>query len=1452
MTSASSGSLDDEALGDFDPVQAAEVKGSVERAELLRQLSKEIAHRRERGEWPTLGEYRERYPGLSQELNALFHRPSDLESLDRDPERPQPPLHEFEPQGIPRQLGDHHIFRFVAEGGMGYVYEAEQVSMGRCVALKVLKPEILSPNTLVRFRRESHAAGLLHHTNIVPVFGNGECAGFHYYTMQFIRGEGLDKVIAGLRRLRDSEPVPRPRPPATTLAVELSRSLCRDQFDRVESIADRPMSVVDVRRSQPDWPGPKVGRSQADPRAAPPASIRSSLPGPSCRPYFKSIARIVAQAADALDYAHQHGIQHRDIKPSNLLLDRNGSIWLSDFGLARDEEAEDITGRYILGTLRYMAPERFEGVSKPQGDIYSLGLTLYELATLEPAFQEHDPTRLVHQIRIESPRPPRELDPTIPRDLETIILKAIKREPASRYSTSGKLARDLNAFLEHREIEARRDRWYEKAGRWCRRNPAVATLSALAISLVLTVAVVSSIMSVRLGRALEASKKAGNSLTIQIRKEKESLFTANLAAARASRFSRRVGQRFASLDALRKAVSLARDLRMPAKTFDELRTEVIASLAVVDIGRVEGWHFRPDADHRYYFDSALRRTACHLDYEGAICVRDVGSGREIARLQGFPSRLSLQLRLSPDGKFLATWSSSGRIKVWRVSEERTHLLIDAAADLGWAGAEKDQFDLFSPDSRQLAISHRDGTIRIYDLETGLVARTLPVGAHCTRYVFHPNGRQIAVAQASQVQVWDLETCQATDAFKFGGAVHLAWDPDGRVVATASNNEISLWNAHTGTVIHRSPLSHRGGGILLAFDPSGEILYSGSYWSGTSRLWHVQTGRLLLSDLRFYWPDLFQTTGHLHTTSFYELWQVATGREYRTLARTQDESQFPTVHPGGRLLAVGMTDGVSLWDLDHGVELSPIRIGQVRKPSFGASGDLLAYGDSGLLRGRVETDADGKIRVGPFEMLASSTFQQHDLWSAEDPKAQVVVRANYDGAIVLRRDRPKQKLWLGPHHNCRYVAISPDGRWIATGAHEGHAIIWDTETGRRVTELGRSSSGRVVFSPDNRWLASGGFFWAVGTWKRGPRFGGDGVSFSPDSKMFAAGELAFIRLIEVETGRELARLEDPNQERTDYSAFSAEGARLVTTNNESGSIHVWDLRSIRRQLEEFGLDWDAPSLPRPISEAPVAPLQMTVDRGVLDRPTFAKDEPAENIIRKGTEWLIKYPDDGEMRHQRGHALLEVRRYREAFEDFDAAFRAASDDPHLLAFRGVARFAVGQLDEAIADLEASLKTRPDQPGMPEQLARACNQRARILSLGPEPRRDPARALTLARRALELEPDKPPYFQTIGIALYRAGQHADAITFLERSLATGAGRLEALDLLFLAMARHGLGQAEQAVADFDRAVRWIQANPPPSMAQTQAMANLRAEAEAALRRPILTLPTDVFAPVPSEIRP
>ncbi len=211
--------------------------------------------------------------------------------------------------------------------------------------------------------------------------------------------------------------------------------------------------------------------------------------------YCRSVARVGLQVADALAYAHKQGILHRDIKPSNLLLDLQGTVWVTDFGLAKAEDADELTHTGdIVGTVRYMAPERFEGSSLPQSDVYALGMTLYEMLTLRPAFGDSNRARLIQRILKEEPPAPRKLDPRIPRDLETVILKAIAHDPARRYATAGELAEDLRRFLADRPIQARRSRLPERFWRWCRRNPAIASLTVI-IALLLCVVAVGSTLS---------------------------------------------------------------------------------------------------------------------------------------------------------------------------------------------------------------------------------------------------------------------------------------------------------------------------------------------------------------------------------------------------------------------------------------------------------------------------------------------------------------------------------------------------------------------------------------------------------------------------------------------------------------------------------------------------------------------------------------------------------------------------------------------------------------------------------------------------------------------------------------------------------------------------------------------------------------------------------------------
>ncbi len=381
---------------------------------------------------------------------------------------------------VPRVLGEYRLVREIGRGGMGVVYEAVQESLGRHVAVKVLPDgRRLAPNQLERFIREAKAAALLHHTNIVPVFGVGEHEGVRYYAMQYIEGQGLDSVLAEVRRLRRDAPEPPAGRdgPTLSLAAGVAQGLWTGDFRRPGSPADLASTV--------DSPGPATG-GPGEPLPARPedesvgrADSTSSILGPTEAHYHRSVARLAAQVAEALAHAHAHGILHRDIKPANILMDTQGTAWVTDFGLAKSEGSDELTNPGdIVGTLRFMAPERYRGCSDTRGDVYSLGVTLYEMLTTEPAFAATERAALVDQVMHEEPRRPRAIDPTIPRDLETIVLKAIAREPEARYPSAGELAEDLRRYLTDRPIRARRIGAAKRAWRWARRNPTTAVLAA--------------------------------------------------------------------------------------------------------------------------------------------------------------------------------------------------------------------------------------------------------------------------------------------------------------------------------------------------------------------------------------------------------------------------------------------------------------------------------------------------------------------------------------------------------------------------------------------------------------------------------------------------------------------------------------------------------------------------------------------------------------------------------------------------------------------------------------------------------------------------------------------------------------------------------------------------------------------------------------------------------------
>ena len=465
-------------------------------------------------------------------------RPFEFGGLDHDGDRPAIDANDAPRSGSPARffpvIQGFKFIREIGRGGMGVVYEADEEILGRRVALKVLPGGAIShPKQVERFRREAKAAARLHHTNIVPVFGVGECAGQPYYVMEYIDGQGLDVVLKELRRLRQEVLSPRPgrlvrpldgvaqpgarderevaRSPSTTAAV-VAWSLATGRFEGPGS------PTVDRQRPAVEDDGTVV--------LAPPIVSTSDLPVRKSllrrtssselsshtnfgRPYFQSVARIGLQAAEALDYANRHGVLHRDIKPSNLLLDTDGTIRITDFGLAKIDDSDALTDTGdVVGTLHYMAPERFQRQCDVRSDVYSLGLTMYELVALRRAYEASDRHELLKKVVHQEPERLSKVAPKVPRDLETIIRKAIAREPARRYATAAELAEDLRRFLDGRTILARRASTVEQLVRWANRNRWVAGLSAAVVAALVGGIVVSTLLALRATRAEQRAQSA--------------------------------------------------------------------------------------------------------------------------------------------------------------------------------------------------------------------------------------------------------------------------------------------------------------------------------------------------------------------------------------------------------------------------------------------------------------------------------------------------------------------------------------------------------------------------------------------------------------------------------------------------------------------------------------------------------------------------------------------------------------------------------------------------------------------------------------------------------------------------------------------------------------------------------------------------------------------------------
>jgi len=403
----------------------------------------------------------EAHPELAAEIQSMA---SSLNLLHHATSQMRPELADQQPATGAKRLGDFEIDGEIGRGGMGVVYAARQISLQRKVALKVLPfAAMWDQKQIARFRNEALAAAQLHHPNIVPVFAVGEERGVHFYAMQYIDGRSLDQVV---RELPTTNAIP-PTAAATTALGHTTQTYSSPSHDKITQHLSTQHSHDQAR-------------------------------------FCQAIAQLGQQAARALHHAHEYGVVHRDIKPSNLMVDGRAKLWITDFGLARVQNSPGVTMTGdVVGTLRYMSPEQAAGqhaLVDARTDLYSLGATLYELLTLQPAFPGEDRHAVLRDIEAQEPPSPRTINPAIPVDLETIVLQAMSKSRDSRYVTAAALADDLDRFLAGRPTLAQRPTLIDRTTKWMRRHR---NMVAMAATFLVMLTLGSTVAAIKISREQE-------------------------------------------------------------------------------------------------------------------------------------------------------------------------------------------------------------------------------------------------------------------------------------------------------------------------------------------------------------------------------------------------------------------------------------------------------------------------------------------------------------------------------------------------------------------------------------------------------------------------------------------------------------------------------------------------------------------------------------------------------------------------------------------------------------------------------------------------------------------------------------------------------------------------------------------------------------------------------------